>query len=424
MSTSASPASAAAQHRLIALVMCLFFAFGFCTVLVDTLVPKLKGLFSLSYTEVMLTQFCFFGAYLVVSIPASAVVARIGYLQTVVIGLGLMATGCLLFTPAAAAGVYPGFLGALFVLASGVTMVQVAANPLAVSAGDPAKAHSRLTLAQAFNSLATTVGPFFGAMLILSDQAPPDPARLTPAALAIARTAEAQAVKMPFQLIAAVVLVLAAVCWIVRRWSPPVTGTGPSATTGVAHLYRRPRLMLGALSIFLYVGAEVSIGSALASFLMQPSTLHLATRAAGTMVAYYWGLAMVGRFIGSYALRVGNPALILSAAACGAGLLATTAGVSAGTVAGYALIAVGFCNSIMFPTIFALATEGLSVEDEPKASGIISASIFGGAVVPVLTGFVADHASLAVALAVPVVCYVWIAVYGLLTRESAVVSPG
>lgn len=421
MSRNPAPPAAASQRHLIALVMCLFFAFGFCTVLVDTLVPKLKGLFALSYTEVMLTQFCFFGAYLVVSLPAAVLLSRIGYLRCVTIGLGLMAVGCLLFTPAAEAGVYTGFLAALFVLASGVTIVQVAANPLAVSAGDPRHAHSRLTLAQAFNSLATTVGPLFGAMLILSDRPPPDAKTLSPSLLALARHAEAEAVKLPFQMIAAAVIGLALVCWWVRAWSPPVSVPG-RANRGSGHLLGRPRLMLGALSIFLYVGAEVAIGSAMANYLMQSTTLHLAPRAAGTMVAYYWGLAMVGRFIGSFILRIGNPGWVLAAAALGAGVLVMLSSLSSGPVAGYSLLCVGLCNSIMFPTIFALATEGLAVDDEPKASGIISASIFGGAVVPLLTGYVADRSGLAAALVVPALCYGWIFAYGVLTRRSAVAS--
>jgi len=335
---------------------------------------------------------------------------------------GLAAVGCLLFTPAAEAGVYPAFLGALFVLASGVTIVQVAANPLATSAGDPHSAHSRLTLAQAFNSVATMVGPLFGAMLILSNQAPPDPAKLDTAALAAARHLEAQAVQLPFQMIAAAVLALAAVCWFVRSWSPPVEGVaGIGQDSG--HLLRRRRLMLGALSIFLYVGAEVSIGSALANYLMLPTTMHLPLQTAGRMVAWYWGLAMAGRFCGSYLLRIASPGLVLTGAAVGAALLASLSGLSSGDGAGFALIAVGFCNSIMFPTIFALATEGLPSDDVPKASGIICVAIFGGAVIPVLTGFAADHVGLALALLVPVACYLWIAAYGLLTRRPAIPEP-
>src|SRR5215467_1044736 len=192
------------QTRLIALVMALFFAFGFCTVLVDTIIPKLKATFALSYAEVMLTQFCFFGAYFLISVPAAWLHKRIGYLRGVAVGLSLMALGCLLFTPAADAGIYPGFLLALFILASGVTIVQVAANPLATRAGDPERAPSRLTLAQAFNSLATTLGPIFGATFILAkDLVVPDSNTLSAEALAAARREQAQVFQLPFLIIAA-----------------------------------------------------------------------------------------------------------------------------------------------------------------------------------------------------------------------------
>src|SRR5215471_2897971 len=223
----AHPDSKTGQARVIGLVMALFFAFGFCTVLVDTIIPKLKATFALSYAEVMLTQFCFFGAYFLISLPAAWLHRRIGYLKGVAVGLLLMALGCLLFTPAAEAGVYPGFLLALFILASGVTIVQVAANPLATSAGDPAQAPSRLTLAQAFNSLATTVGPIFGASFILSNGlAVPDASTLSAEALAVARREQAQVFRTPFLILAAVLVVIAIVCWSVRHW---VKETAPSA---------------------------------------------------------------------------------------------------------------------------------------------------------------------------------------------------
>src|SRR5215510_9032974 len=212
--------------RVIGLVMALFFAFGFCTVLVDTIIPKLKATFALSYAEVMLTQFCFFGAYFLVSLPAAWLHSRIGYLKGAAVGLLLMALGCLLFTPAADAGIYAGFLGALFILASGVTIVQVAANPLATGAGDPKRAPARLTLAQAFNSLATTVGPIFGASFILANGlAVPDASTLSAEALAIERREQAQVFQLPFLLIAAALIAMAVVCWSVRHW---VKGTAPS----------------------------------------------------------------------------------------------------------------------------------------------------------------------------------------------------
>jgi MFS transporter, FHS family, L-fucose permease len=404
--------------RIIGLVMALFFAFGFCTVLVDTIIPKLKATFALSYAEVMLTQFCFFGAYFLVSLPAAWLHSRIGYLQGVAVGLLLMALGCLLFTPAANAGVYPGFLLALFILASGVTIVQVAANPLATGAGDPRRAPSRLTLAQAFNSLATTVGPIFGASFILANGlAVPDASTLSAQALAIARREQAHVFQTPFLIIAAVLIVMAILCWSVRHW---VEDTAPSlATKGHAALLSNRRLMFGVVSIFLYVGAEVSIGSSMANYLMLGSTLSAVPQTAGNLVSIYWGLAMVGRFMGAAIMRKANPALVLTLCACGAFVMTTTSSLSAGLVAAVTILAVGLFNSIMFPTIFALAVEGMG-DSTPQASGIICLAIVGGAIVPLTTGAVADSVGLSLALLVPAACYIWIAFYGIFTARNNV----
>lgn len=399
------------QSRLIGLVMTLFFAFGFCTVLVDSIIPKLKATFALSYAEVMLTQFCFFGAYFLVSIPAAWLHKRIGYLRGVAAGLVLMAFGCLLFTPAANAGVYPGFLLALFILASGVTIVQVAANPLATGAGTPERAPSRLTLAQAFNSLATTVGPIFGATFFLANGLTvPDASTLSAEALAAERQQQAHVFQLPFLFIALALIALAIVCWSVRHW---VKTAAPSAAdNGQATLLTNRRLMFGAVSIFLYVGAEVSIGSSMANYLMLDRTLAAPAQMAGTLVSVYWGLAMTGRFIGAGVMRKANPALVLMLCACGAFVMATTSSLSEGTVAAVTILSVGLFNSIMFPTIFALAVEGMG-ERTAQASGIICLAIVGGAIVPLITGVVADHAGLHLALLVPAVCYIWIGFYGL-----------
>ncbi len=419
---------AAPARRVIALVMALFFAFGFCTVLVDTLVPKLKALFSLSYTEVMLTQFCFFGAYFIVSLPAARLVTRTGYLQSVTLGLVIMALGCAAFTPAAEIGSYPAFLAALFTLAAGVTIVQVAVNPLATTVGDPARASARLTLAQAFNSLATTVGPLFGAAFILKGQlVTPDAAHLDAAALAALRQVEGRSVQAPFLGICAVLIALAVFCWTCRGWAPrPQAGEGAGTDTDqgrgsapATSLLGNARLMFGTLGIFLYVGAEVAIGSMVANYLMQGSVLGIGAQQAGSMVAIYWGLAMVGRFVGAALLGRINPGLMLSAFAVMAGLLASLGVLAHGQLAAVCILAIGFCNSIMFPTIFSLA-----VEDVPgraaQASGLLSMAIVGGAVVPVLAGAVADAGGLHHALAVPVVCYVGIALFGLSARQRPV----
>jgi FHS family L-fucose permease-like MFS transporter len=329
-----------------------------------------------------------------------------------------MAFGCLLFTPAADAGVYPGFLLVLFILASGVTIVQVAANPLATGAGDPQRAASRLTLAQAFNSLATTVGPIFGASFILANGlAVPDASSLSAEALATARREQAHVFQTPFLIIAAVLIGLAILCWSVRHW---VQDMAPVlARKGHAALLGNRRLMFGVVSIFLYVGAEVTIGSSMTNYLMLGSTLSAAPQTAGSLVSVYWGLAMVGRFMGAGIMRKANPALVLALCAGGAFIMTTTSSLSAGMVAAVTILAVGLFNSIMFPTIFALAVEGMG-ERTPQASGIICLAIVGGAIVPLITGVVADHVGLSLALLVPAGCYIWIAFYGIFTARNKI----
>lgn len=416
-------------HRgMVALVVFLFFIWGFSTVLVDTVIPKLKSLFQLSFAEVMLTQFSFFIAYFLVSVPAGQLIGRIGYIRGIVVGLVVMAAGGLMFAPAASLGLYPGFLVALFVLASGITLLQVAANPLIAVLGDTAKSHSRLTLAQAFNSLGTTVGPFVGAVLILEGMTElPDPSTLTPAALAALRKAEAHAVQLPFLGIAAVLVAVAVVFWLMRHWKGARQSSEyASNEPAFAFLRANPRLALGVLSIFMYVGAEVSIGSLLVNYLMQSSTLGLAALEAGKLVSFYWGGAMVGRFIGSYVLRVASPGKVLACCALAAASLATVSGLSTGLVAAVTVIAIGLMNSIMFPTIFSLAIEGLGPSTS-RGSGLLCQAIVGGAIVPLATGWTADHIGLGLALLVPAVCYVVIASYGWYARNPAAVaaaSPG
>jgi MFS transporter, FHS family, L-fucose permease len=412
----ANRSSATASHRaLVALVVTLFFIWGFATVLVDTLVPKLKASFSLSYAEVMLTQFSFFLAYLVVSLPAGVLIARIGYIHGAIVGLVLMAVGCVLFAPAAALGIFPGFLLALFVMAAGITILQVSANPLIAILGARETSHSRLTLAQAFNSLGTTVGPFVGAAFILAANAQP-PGDAAPAVLEAYRHAEAQAVQTPFLGIAAVLIVLAASFWFSRHAAASFPDKPERPRAALAPL-RKPRLALGALSIFLYVGAEVSIGSLLINYLVQANVLGVAPATGGRLISLYWGGAMVGRFIGAAVLRRVGAGSVLAACAFGAALLTGISGVTIGMVAAVAVLAVGLCNSIMFPTIFALAIENLG-DETPQGSGILCLAIVGGAVVPVITGFAADAYGLAASLFVPALCYLWIAAYGVLARST------
>lgn len=410
-------AKPSAAHGVVALVVGLFFIWGFSTVIVDTLIPKLKAMFDLSYTEVMLSQFAFFLSYFIFSLPAAALLDRIGYFRCIVTGLVVMAAGGLMFSPAASLGIFPLFLLALFVMATGITLLQVAANPLIANLGDPKTESARLTLAQAFNSLGTFLAPRVGAAVILSSAlSPPDPKTTPPDVLAAARVAEAHAVQLPFVTIAVVLLLLAIVFWVIRnRTDVPPTASSASQHSVIALLKAHPALALGVISIFIYVGSEVTVGSIMTNYLMLPNTLGRSAHDAADMVSYYWGGAMVGRFLGSFVLRYFQPAKVVATCAVVATLLALTSMTSGGWLAAGAIIAIGLFNSIMFPTIFAMAIGGLG-EDTPKASGILCMAIVGGAILPPLAGSVADHFGLEMALLVPAAGYVWIATYGWISR--------
>ena len=395
----------------------LFFVFGGITSLNDVIIPKLKALFTLSYGEVMLVQSAFFAAYFLVSIPASAIVRKAGYMRTAAVGLVTMTAGCLLFAPAAASGTFLVFLIALFVLATGITVVQVVANPLISLLGPPASAHSRLTFAQAFNSLGTTVFPYFGSILILGGLASVDPKTLQGAALTAFRAAESQVVVKAYVGLAVAILIVAAVVWWRRRRLVEAPADKVNALAAFT-LLRRPRFAFGALCIFLYVGAEVAIGSMIVNYLMQATALGLPEQAAGKHVPFYWGGAMVGRFIGAGLLRVVSPGKVLAGVATGAIVLIALSANSLGAVSGYALLAIGLCNSIMFPTIFSLASEGLG-RRAAEGSGLICMAIVGGAVIPPLTGHLADLTSLRFALALPALCYLVILAFGVYARRPA-----
>jgi len=416
--TGSDRTAGATAPYMVPLVVALFFAWGFATVLVDPLIPKLKALFTLDYVEVMLTQFSFFIAYFVVSLPAGALIARIGYVRGIVAGLVLMALGCSLFSPAAALGVFPGFLLALFVMAAGITTLQVAANPLIAILGSERSSHSRLTFAQAFNSLGTTIGPYIGATFILGGGPAPLPAGASPALLDAQRSAEAHAIEGPFLAIAGGLVVLALIFFVARRQRIGAVTQAVAGRKDLA-LFTRPRLFCGALSIFTYVGAEVSIGSLMINYLMQSRTLGLDAVSAGKLLSFYWGGAMVGRFIGAAVLTRIEAGTVLAACALGAAALASISALSAGMVAAVTVLAIGLCNSIMFPTIFTLAIEGLG-DDTPRGSGLLCLAIVGGAVIPLISGYAADHLGLSLALFVPALCYLWIATYGGLTRLGVV----
>ena len=399
-------------------VMGLFFIFGGITSLNDVIIPKLKELFTLNYTQAMLVQFCFFTAYLLIGIPGAKLVKKIGYMRGAVAGLLTMMIGCLLFIPASQTATYGLFLLALFVLASGVVVVQVVANPLISMLGKPETAHSRLTFAQAFNSLGTTIFPIAGSALILGSLAKVSADQLSGAELDAYRTAESQAIVHGYLGIAVALAVVAGAVWLFRN---RLQGERHEASAGLAgfDLLGRPRFGFGALCIFLYVGAEVSIGSLIVSYLMQPGVMGLQEQAAGKLIGLYWGGAMIGRFIGSAAMRVISPGRLLACVAVGAITLILVSTGTTGSVSGYSLLAIGLMNSIMFPTIFSLASEKLG----PRAadgSGIINVAIFGGAVVPLATGALADLTGhLGLALLLPAACYAVIAAFGVYARRPA-----
>jgi FHS family L-fucose permease-like MFS transporter len=399
-------------------VFALFFIFGGITSLNDVILPKLKELFTLNYTQAMLVQFCFFTAYLVIGIPGAQLVKKIGYMRGAIAGLLVMMVGCLLFIPASRTATYSLFLFALFILASGVVIVQVVANPLISLLGPSRTVHSRLTFAQAFNSLGTTIFPIVGSALILGGLASVSASDFSGPALEAYRTAETRAIVNTYLGLAAALLVIAGAVFLFRNRLPGEKHEQSSPLAGFA-LLRRKRFGFGALCIFLYVGAEVAIGSLIVNYLMQAHVLGLSERGAGDLIAIYWGGAMVGRFIGSYFLRIISPGKILAGVAVGAITLILISISSSGDLSGYSLLAIGLMNSIMFPTIFSLACERLGAR-AADGSGIINIAIFGGAVIPLLTGVVADvSGSLGVALLLPAACYAVIAAYGIYARRPA-----
>src|ERR1700733_12359613 len=407
--------------HLQAFVFALFFAFGGITSLNDVLIPKLKALFTLSYGEVMLVQSAFFAAYFIVSIPAAALVRRIGYMRSASVGLLTMTAGCLLFVPASAKGIFTLFLLALFVLAAGITTVQVVANPLISLLGPSRTASSRLTFAQAFNSLGTTLFPYVGSILILGSLATIDPTTLSGAALDAFRGVETQVVVHTYIGLAIALVLLATVVWLQRKRLVET----PAASTPILrafNLLARPRFAFGTLCIFLYVGGEVAIGSLLVTYLMQPSVLGLAAGLAGKHVSFYWGGAMVGRFIGSALLRLFSPGKVLAGAALAVILLLTISANTVGNVSGWSLLAIGLFNSIMFPTIFTLASEGLGTR-AAEGSGVICMAIVGGAIVPLVTGNAADLWGLKHALVVPAACYLTILGFGWFARRPLRARP-
>ncbi|WP_340121356.1 L-fucose:H+ symporter permease [Methylobacter svalbardensis] len=396
------------------LLTSLFFIWGFITCLNDILIPHLKAVFTLNYTQAMLVQFCFFTAYFVVSVPSGYLVKKIDYKGGIITGLAIAGVGCLLFYPAASLHSYPLFLAAFFVLASGITLLQVAANPYVTILGKPETASSRLTLTQAFNSLGTTIAPYLGALFILATavKTADDIELLNADQLSVYQAAQAAAVQIPYLLLAAALFFMAVVFALIKLPKIEATETQVSGIDGIhgsAWSYRH--LVLGAIGIFVYVGGEVSIGSFLINFLGEPSIAGLAERDAGKYVSFYWGGAMIGRFIGAGVMQKIQPGKALTVSAVTAALLVLMTIFSNGQVAMWTILSVGLFNSIMFPTIFSLAVSGLG-KHTGQGSGILCAAIVGGAILPVVQGLFADRIGIQQAFFIPVLCYGYIAYYG------------
>ena len=397
----------------LATVTTLFFMWGFLTCLNDILVPHLKSIFDLNYTQSQLIQFAFFGAYFVFSLPSAKLVDLIGYQKSMVAGLLTMGIGAFLFVPAASVPSYPLFLGALIVLAAGITCLQVAANPYVTVLGRPETASSRLNLTQAFNSLGTTLAPYFGGALILSaaPKAIEEIRAMGPDALQSYRLHEAASVKAPYVGlgIALVVLAVAIGSFKLPKIEHAQHKVGEKVNDSI---WKHPSLIFGAIAIFVYVGGEVSIGSFLVNYFTQPEIGGLTAKAAASLVTFYWGGAMVGRFIGSAILqKVSTRGLLGLCAVCAAALVAISM-LTSGHVAMYSILLVGFFNSIMFPSIFTLGVAELGPLTG-DGSGVMIMAIVGGAIIPVAQGWIADHIGIHHAFFLPVICYAYILFFAL-----------
>jgi len=418
IAASPSPAEAIAvasanqnYSRPLAIVTTLFFMWGFLTCLNDILVPHLKSIFDLSYTRVMLVQFAFFSAYFLFSIPWSKVVNRIGYQRTMVVGLLTMAVGAFLFVPAASVASYPLFLTALVVLATGITGLQVSANPYVVVLGKPETASSRLDLTQAFNSLGTTIAPKLGGLLILAaaPMAMEELHHLSPHALHMYRVQEAASVKMPYTVICVALVLLAIAISTFKLPKIEHAAHRPGVNDSI---WKHPNLILGAVGIFAYVGAEVSIGSFLVNFFGLPEVAGFSAKTAAGFVSFYWAGAMIGRFLGAGLLRRIKPGNLLGLCAICAATLVSASMLLGGHTAMWSILAVGLFNSIMFPTIFSLGVAELGPLTG-NGSGVLTMAIVGGAILPVIQGVIADHVGIHHAFFLPVLCYLYILFYGL-----------
>lgn len=457
-----------ASNVALSSLITLFFMMGFITCLNDILIPYMKAIFVLNFTQANLINLCFFGAYFFMAIPSGKIVEKLGYKPSMIIGFLVTALGAFLFYPAAEMRVYGLFLGALFILATGITLLQVSGNPYVAVLGKPETAPARLTLVQAFNSLGTTIAPVLGTAFILSKL----PA-ITPET--DVSKIPVNAVQNPYLLIGGVLIVIAIVLAAIKL--PKIVHGGADDTNaaevdkGSALGYKH--LVFGVIGIFAYVGAEVAIGSHIVNYLEMPSVMGMAASEAGNYIAFYWGSAMVGRFIGSvslkseeyskgriagltalysflgyalinfilvlsgkfetsqainytliftaitivisylstFVLKLANPGKILAYNALLSVLLILISILATGSVSMITILLIGFLNSIMFPTIFTLAVAKLGKYTD-SASGLLSTAIVGGAIIPLAYGAITDISNLKYALILPAICYLYIAWYG------------
>ena len=419
----------------------LFFLWGFITVLVDSLVPRLKDVFEMSYAKTVLVQFAFFTAFFVVSVPAGTLLSKIGYRKGIVLGLIIMALGCLLFYPAAEYRNFNVFLIGYFTLAGGITVLQVAANPYVALLGSEEDASSRLNLSQAFNSLGTTIAPIVGALFLLSDSVKTSEEinLLTDLEKVDYYSAEAATVQTPFLLIAAFIGILALIFAFIKL--PKVMQESPKG--GYLSLLKNKLMLMGALGIFVYVGAEVAIGSFLVNYFSDMNLavivmenemmMNIANTIAsvfnktfsnsdpksllGIFIIFYWGGAMIGRFIGAYLTKIMDAGKVLSMFASLAILMILISINTQGLISMWSILAVGLFNSIMFPTIFTLTLEGLG-DLKAQASGLLCMAIVGGAIIPFAFGSLIDGFGFKKAFILTVICYGYIMYYGRLKNRK------
>jgi FHS family L-fucose permease-like MFS transporter len=393
----------------LALLASLFFMWGFITVINNTLLPHLRSVFDLNYTQTTLIESTWFVGYLVASIPAAKLIERIGYQKALVVGLVIMTVGSAAMILAASLPSYGVTLAALFTVSCGIALLQVAANPYVAVIGPPETAESRLTLVQAFNTTGDVLAIVFGRYLILGRTTAGTSAEGTQLTYA-QRMADAQATELPYLIVAIVLAILAVV--IARAHLPALGSSTQRANADERRglsLWRHRNLVLGCFGIFLYVLAEIGVGNLFINFASQPNIANITHEQAAYYLTFVWGGMMVGRFAGAYIMKYIAPEKVLAVFAAGALVSALAATFIQGPGAMYALIAVGLFHSIMFPTIFALAIRGLGPLTE-EGSGLLIMSIAGGALV-FIQGNIADRYGIQWGFIVTALCELYVLFY-------------